>query len=286
MTTAPADLPLPAGVRRGEDHGADAVLVDTPAARAVLHLDGAHLTSWVPAGTTEVLWLSPDSAFGNGAAIRGGVPLVGPWFGPGRHGDQEVKHGWLRNVRWTLEHAEAAGEDVVLHLVSPADRTELSARLVVRIGAELSLDLTLTAGTALEVEAALHTYLAVSDVRRVRIEGLGGAAYLDNTRGLAADVLPAGDLVLTGSTDRVVDRAGEVRIVDEGAGRTIVSSPRGTAKTVVWNPWSELAAGMADVPDDSWPGFLCVEPAVAKDAAVDLGAGDSLTIGVTYTVLG
>ena len=286
MTTPPTSLPLPSGVTLGEDHGAAAVLVDVPAARAVLHLDGAHLSSWVPAGTAEVLWLSPLSAFGDGAAIRGGVPLVGPWFGPGRRGDQAVKHGWLRNVRWTLEAAEADGEGVRLVLRSPAERTELSARLEVRIGSELAIDLTLTAGgEELEVEAALHTYLAVEDVRRVRIEGLGGAPYLDNTRGLAEDVLPEGDLVLTGSPDRVIESRAEVRVVDEAAGRTIVSRPRGTARTVVWNPWDELAAGMADVPDDAWPRFVCVEPAIAKDAAVTLAPGASVSLGVTYTVL-
>jgi glucose-6-phosphate 1-epimerase len=283
MTDTAASLSLPPGVTRGTDHGAEAVLVDLPAATAVLHLDGAHLTSWVPAGSTDLLWLSPISAFGDGAAIRGGIPLVAPWFGPGRRGDQEVKHGWVRNVRWELTAAEADGDGVLLRLVSPADRTELSAQLEVRIGGELSLDLTLTAGDApLEVEAALHTYLAVSDVRQIRIQGLGGADFLDNTRGLASDVLPEGDLTLEGPTDRIIDRAQEVRILDPGAGRTIVSTPHGTAKTVVWNPWTDLVTSMVDIPDEAWPEFVCIEPAVAKEAAVALGAGESLSLGVTY----
>lgn len=282
MTDTTAPFPLPPGVSLGTDHGAEAVLVDLPSATAVLHLDGAHLTSWVPAGSTDLLWLSPTSAFGDGAAIRGGIPLVAPWFGPGRHGDQEVKHGWVRAVRWELTAAEVDGDGVLLRLVFPA-RTELSALLEVRIGSELALDLTVTAGDApLEVEAALHTYLAVSDVRQIRIRGLDGADYLDNTRGLAADVLPADDLTLEGSTDRIVDRAQEVRILDPGAARTIVSTPRGTAQTVVWNPWTDLVTGMADIPDEAWPQFVCIEPAVAKDAAVALDPGASLRLGVTY----
>lgn len=283
MTDTAASLPLPPGVTLGTDHGAEAVLVDLPVATAVLHLNGAHLTSWVPAGSSDLLWLSPTSAFGDSAAIRGGIPLVAPWFGPGRRSDQEVKHGWVRNVRWDLMAAEADGDEVLLRLASPASRTELSAQLEVRIGSELALDLTITAGEApLEVEAALHTYLAVSDVRQIRIQGLGGAGYLDNTRGLAADVLPDGDLTLEGPTDRIVDRAQEVRILDPGAGRTIVSAPRGTARTVVWNPWTDLVTGMADIPDEAWPEFVCIEPAVAKEAAVALGDGDSLSLGVTY----
>lgn len=281
--TSPTPPSLPSGITLGVEHGADAVVVDLPSASAVVHLDGAHVTSWAPASSTEVLWMSPDSSFGTGAAIRGGIPLVGPWFGPGRAGDHEIKHGWLRNVRWQLVAATVVGEDALLELVTPSGHEDMSARLQVRIGSELSLDLELTAGDApLELEAALHTYFAVSDVRAISIEGVGGATYLDNTRGLAEDVQAEGPLRLTGSTDRIFDTAGEVRIVDRG--RTIVSAPRGAAKTVVWNPWSDLAAGMADIPDDAWPEFVCIEPAVNKDRFVALDAGASHSLGVTYRI--
>ena len=50
----------------------------------------------------------------------------------------------------------------------------------------------------------------------------------------------------------------------------------------MWNPWTDLVTGMADIPDEAWPEFVCIEPAVAKEAAVALGDGDSLSLGVTY----
>lgn len=276
---------LPEGVAFEQVHGADAIVVDRPAARAVLHLDGAHLTSWVPTGETDLLWLSPDSAFGPGEAIRGGIPLVGPWFGPGRDGAMTVKHGWLRNVRWELASASLEGEDLLLELVTPADAAKLTATASFRIGAELAVDLTITAGAKpLEIEAALHTYLAVGDVRRIAIQGLENAGYLDNTRGLAADVLGGEPMRLTGSTDRIIDAHGEVTIIDEVSSRRLVSTPRGTAKTVVWNPWDELVTGMADLPDSAWPEFVCLEPAVAKDAFVALEPGASHSLGVTYRI--
>ena len=108
--------PLPEGVALGRAHGVDAILVDTPAARAEILLDGAHVTSYVPAGQTDLLWLSPASAFGPGAAVRGGIPLVGPWFGPGRDGSRSVKHGWLRTLRWELASARREGDEVELTL--------------------------------------------------------------------------------------------------------------------------------------------------------------------------
>ena len=147
------------------------------------------------------------------------------------------------------------------------------------------MDLTLTAGSRpVELEAALHTYLAVGDVREIEVLGLEGAAYLDNTRDLAADVLPEEPLRLTSSTDRITEATGEVTVVDPVLGRRLVSTPRGTSRTVVWNPWDTRVTGMADIPDADWPRFVCLEPAVAKDGFVALEPGASHCIGVTYRI--
>ncbi|WP_241237399.1 D-hexose-6-phosphate mutarotase [Brachybacterium saurashtrense] len=283
-----AAVTLPEGVALGTAHGVDAVLVDTPAASAVILLDGAHLTSFVPAGEQDLLWMSPSSDVGPGVAVRGGIPLVGPWFGTGRDLAHAVKHGWLRNVRWDLVSARREGGTTEVTLRTPEDAVAVRAEVVFRLGAQLDVDLTLTAGPRrIELEAALHTYLAVGDVREIRIGGLEGAEFLDNTRGLAEDVMPAQLLRLTGSTDRIVARAGEVTLEDDsapGGGRRVVSTPRGTSRTIVWNPWDELTRGMADIPDEDWPRFVCIEPAVAKDGFVALEPGRSHRLGVSYRI--
>lgn len=276
---------LPDGVRRTTVQGAPAVVVETDAAQATLHLDGGHLTSWAPTGDSDLLWVSPASAFGAGEAIRGGIPLIGPWFGPGRDGAMPTKHGWLRSIRWELASATLDEDEVLLVLQTPSDVAALSASATFRIGRELSVDLSVTAASRpLELETALHTYFAVGDARQIAIEGLQGAAYLDNTRGLAADEQHEKTLRLTGSTDRIYDVSGQVVLDDEVKGRRIVSTPRGTGKTVVWNPWDQLVTGMADIPDESWPQFVCIEPAIAKDRFVALETGQSHTIGVTYRI--
>jgi len=281
--SSPADQPaLPAGVRVRPRRGRDVLVVDTQAARAELSLDGGQLTSWAPTGQEDLLWLSPQARRGPGEAIRGGIPVVAPWFGPGRRGDRSVKHGWLRTAGWSVLAARSEGEEIVLELTPDRPWAELSAHLTLRLGTELAVDLTITAHHAqLELEAALHTYLAVADVREIAIDGLGGAAFLDNTRGLAADVQDEQTLRLTGPTDRIYDAAGQVTVTDP-AGRRIVSTPRGTTQTVVWNPWEQQAAEMDDIPDGAWPQFVCIEPALVKDRFLTLEPGDSHTIGVTY----
>ena len=59
----------------------DLIVVDHPQVKASFALQGAHLLSWKPAGEEEVLWLSNNTPFKNGIAIRGGVPVCWPWSG-------------------------------------------------------------------------------------------------------------------------------------------------------------------------------------------------------------
>jgi len=47
----------------------------------------------------------------------------------------------------------------------------------------------------------------------------------------------------------------------------------GSATTVVWNPWAAKARALADLGDDEWPRFLCVETANVHDDAVTLAPG-------------
>src|SRR6185437_4754576 len=60
------------------------VEIDTPLAHGEIYLHGAHVTSWRPAGSEEVLFLSSKSRWEEGQAIRGGIPVCFPWFRKGR----------------------------------------------------------------------------------------------------------------------------------------------------------------------------------------------------------
>lgn len=90
-------------VRRTTNQGLSFLDVTTPLCTASLCLQGAHLTSWKPAGHEECLFLSPNAAFVPGKAIRGGIPVCWPWFGP-REG--APSHGIARTSEWHLHHQE------------------------------------------------------------------------------------------------------------------------------------------------------------------------------------
>ena len=53
----------------------------------------------------------------------------------------------------------------------------------------------------------------------------------------------------------------------------------------MWNPAQQKTASLADVPDDAWPRFVCVEAATIKDDAVTLTPGQDTALGATYAPL-
>jgi len=55
---------------------------------------------------------------------------------------------------------------------------------------------------------------------------------------------------------------------------------------VVWNPWKRKAREAADIGDDDWRHFLCVEGANVLDDAVTLVAGQSHTSTYLLSVNG
>lgn len=298
MTSTPADLPESVTLAEGEG-GLPVVRVATAVATGEVYLHGAHVTAWTPAGADPVLWVSGSSRFAPGQAIRGGIPICFPWFGAGREpGLAPPAHGFARLAGWRLVGAEERDGEVTLTLrLTDADVTDLppaaawphafTATYAVTFGPELAVALTVenTGEEEISYEEALHTYLAVSDVRTTTVQGLDGAQYLDKVAGAGPDlVTQQGDVTFSGETDRVYASTGTAVVVDEAAGRRIGVEKEGSASTVVWNPWVDKAAAMPDFGDDEWPAMVCVETANALDDAVVLAAGQRHTMTARCTV--
>lgn len=259
---------------------------------------GAHVIAWQPEGSAHpVLWLSSTSAYAAGKAIRGGIPICFPWFGPGLTGDKKPAHGFVRAVAWRRAEVTEHGNTLrVTYTIDPAitgDQPSFPHDYRARLTAEFApthLAVTLwarnTGDQPFTLEEALHTYLAVSDVREIAIEGLDDASYLDkNLPDPAFDQVQSGPLRLTGPTDRVHVHHGPVTVVDPGFGRRIRLTTEGSADVVVWNPWDEAAAGMADMGPGEWTGMVCVEAANVFADAVTLLPGEDWEITQRIEVL-
>ncbi len=281
-----------------EHGGLQRAEITTPAASATMYLQGAHVTHWQPRGEQPVLFLSRRSEFAAGKAIRGGIPVIAPWFGPDTKdragGKPGPAHGFARTQTWTVAFAALVGEE--LHLTMTLGPTELSRSLgypelrmayQVSVGATLGLQLTAANAGGAEVpfEDAMHTYLAVGDARRARLVGLAGAEYLDKMDGMRRKLETAEVLVLTGATDRLYLGTETTCVVEDPAmDRRLVVAKSQSRSTVVWNPWTELTAGLKDMEPEGWQGMLCVETANAGPDALQLGAGKTHTMRATLSV--
>jgi glucose-6-phosphate 1-epimerase len=252
-------------------------------AAAHIYLHGAHVTHFQPAGAQPVLWLSASSWFADGKPIRGGVPLCWPWFGPHSARKDAPGHGFARLRSWTLSETAQLSDGRTRAVFTLADDAATRAlwphafrlRYAVTVGRDLELDLRVdNAGdTAFRYEEALHTYLAVDDIRRTTVDGLAGTPYLDKVRDFAR-VVQDGAVSFSGETDRVyLDTTAACTLAD--GRRRLVVGKEGSADTVVWNPWIAKAKAMADFGDDEWAGMACVETVNALDHAVVLAPGAS-----------
>lgn len=259
------------------------VRVDNEFCTGEVYLHGATVTAWQPKGQEPVIWLSDEAIFDGVAPIRGGVPICFPWFGPGRSGDQQPAHGWARISAWTFEGSRDLPEGTELTFSLAHDGVSLT--YVVTMGQRLELVLTAAAGeSAVEIEQALHTYLHVGDAARLSISGLDGASYIDKTD--AGSVKKQdGDVAISAETDRIYASSADVVVDDPALGRRLLVQSQGSRNTVVWNPWIDKAAAMADFGDDEWTEMLCIEAANALDDAYELKPGGTHTMAQRISIL-
>jgi glucose-6-phosphate 1-epimerase len=149
------------------------------------------------------------------------------------------------------------------------------------LGKELRMQLTVAnPGKApLHFEEALHTYLLVGDAQQVSIIGLGDTDYLDKTDGFKKKNQKESPLTMTCETDRpYLDTVTPLNLDDPIYKRRITVDKSGSKTTVVWNPWSELSAKLADMPDNGWLEMTCIETANAVSDAVTLAPGGQHTM--------
>jgi glucose-6-phosphate 1-epimerase len=276
------------------EHGLVKATISLDGISGELYLQGAHLATWQPPGERPVLFTSPNSAFAPGTAIRGGIPIIFPWFGP-RHAPAAPQHGFARTAPWRLDGVETTGRESLTLTFSLGDgdvgspfwREPFRAIHTVVFAQTLSLRLAVQnrATHPITFEEALHAYFAISDITGIAISGLAGTTYIDKTEAARRKPQTAALVTITGETDRVyLDTPGRCAIEDRGWRRRVVIEKVGAASSVVWNPWAEKAAAMADLGDPAWRGMVCVETGNVADNEVRLAADDEHQMSTAISV--
>ena len=248
-------------------------------------LYGAHVTSFRPHKAMEVLWMSPESNFEVGKAIRGGIPVCFPWFGPHKTDPQMPQHGFARLMYWDVLETKTlpSGETFIRLQLCSSEETkaywphDFCAQLTVVVGLTLTVTLkvTNTSSVLIEYTCALHSYFSLSSIENITIDGLQGTSYHSQLEpGEFVQQEPLLE-IQKAETRHYYNTEGPCIIDDSTFRRRIRVAKAGSKVTTVWNPWEETCASIADLPDDGYEAFVCVEAVNAFSDVVRLSSGES-----------
>lgn len=257
------------------------ILAAPDGARAEVYLQGAHITSWIPAGGVEQLFLSRTASFAPGDPIRGGVPVCWPQFS----GEGPLQpHGFARNVAWQLVgvHANADRSATATLRLSDSAATRalwphpFAAEMAVTAGGKrlgMAFAVTNTGDTDFTFSGALHTYLRLEDVFQTTVDGFAGVPYKNTFTDQVAD--PQTEPLTRFGPEGAgrVCYGAQKAIVREGH-RTIILTNENFPDIVLWNPGVERAARIPDLEPDGYRHMLCIEAGVVG-TPVRLSPGQS-----------
>jgi glucose-6-phosphate 1-epimerase len=261
--------------------------VTTPWSSAEIYLHGAHVTHFKKRDESPLLFLSQCSRFADGHPIRGGIPVIFPWFGP-REGLGQ--HGFARVKDWELKEFVPAADGSVSVRFRLPDYPEAAAfpafavEYVVTVNQSLTLQLIVSNQSKdreFLFENCLHTYFSVSDVTAISVHGLKGASYLDKVASYLEKTEASDDIRIATEVDRTyLNTTGPVEILDSRLGRRIRVEKSGSASTVLWNPWITKAQQMSDFGNDEYEQMVCVESGNVADNSISLPPGGTSTLTV------
>lgn len=266
--TLPVQKQLSPAVSQCQIADLPVLVITHPKGQAAITLQGAHLLSWQPAGQKHVIWLSSETAFQTGVAIRGGVPVCWPWFGPAG----KPSHGFARNLPWQLTAQSEDDEKVQLTLtLKDSAETRKHWPHAFTLHAHFTFaehcTIELESHGDFETTSALHAYFDIGDISKVSVEGLG-QPYIDKVLNGEKAVLN-GPLTFDGETDRIfIEPEAESLIVDPVLNRTIFVKHRGNSDVVSWNPGPENSASMKDMADEGFITMVCVETAAVTHSQI------------------
>ncbi|KAL5704758.1 glucose-6-phosphate 1-epimerase [Ranunculus cassubicifolius] len=280
--------------------GIDQITLRSPrGAFAKVSLYGGQIVSWRNDRGEELLFTSNKAIFKSAKAMRGGIPICFPQFGNSGCLEQ---HGFARNKLWTLDgdppplHAsDSNGKSFVDLLHKPSEEDikswphsfEFRLRVSLAANGELSMISRIRNinGKPFSFSFAYHTYISVSDISEVRIEGLETLDYLDNLCQRERFTEQGDAITFESEVDRVyLTSPNVIAVIDHEKKRTFVIKKEGLPDVVVWNPWEKKCKSMVDIGDEEYKQMLCVDGA-AIEKPITLKPGEEWTGRLELSVL-
>ncbi|MDO6426395.1 D-hexose-6-phosphate mutarotase [Thalassotalea sp. 1_MG-2023] len=267
------------------------LLIEHPLCQAKVSVYGGHVLSWQPTNQRPVLWLSDKAEYQAGKAIRGGIPICWPWFGPliDEHGNNLGNHGFARTSDWQVSSCAITPEAITLVLSIKGENRhsawqhsfEVEQTLIFSKDLYQQLSIKNTGESSLQFGHALHSYFAVSDPKNVQLPQLQGVHFDDKITGKKRQIDELVNCV--GPLDRIYYDNTEQLIKDADWQRTIKVTSNHCQQWVVWNPGKDIAATMADVHQGGETEYVCLE--AANTQWVSIEAGDSTAVSQQIEVI-
>ena len=256
-----------------------------PHGEATVALHGGHIISFRPRDHEPVLWLSSNSHFKTGKAIRGGIPVCWPWFADHPTDTDKPAHGFVRTAVWSVSESEQLEDESTRLKLFIADSEETMKLWPHRFRLEIDMTVsdvlrtklisTNTDNKPFRFGGALHSYFDISSISNIMIKGLEDCPYIDKVDQDRRKVQD-GSISFKGETDRIyIDTKADCIIEDSGMRRRITISKNGSRTTVVWNPWIDKARRMQDFGDDEYKSMVCVETVNADTDVITLAPGNT-----------
>lgn len=267
-----------------DSNGCEFLIIKHPKFNAAFTLHGAHLIHFQLADQAPIIWLSKKAIFDNKSAIRGGVPICWPWFGPADKtlGENLPSHGFARINKWTLSELTESKQDITLEFTfSSNDETlkiwpfefELTLKATLSDTLKLELITENKGDVAFNYRGALHSYFNISAPENVNVSGLNKEYY----NSLKNKQLEVGDtnLLFDQPIDSIYKKAETaINLKDDGLQRNLVISDEGNNSEVLWTPWEVGSIAFVDLPDDAYKTMLCIESAITGSEGQQVNAGE------------
>ena len=229
----------------------------------------------------DVIFIGEKAAFGNGQAIRGGVPLCWPWFGASSVEGRPIQ-GFARTAVWKVEKVEK--DFIRLQLPFEAVNKswidfpfELFTEVRLKDHLEIALVMKNCGDVPVEITCALHSYFSVSDCEKVTVTGLEKTPF--TVKGGPEELPEKVPLQIKGEVCRLYYPVeGSVEISDPAWQRKITLVNENSNSALVWNPGAVRCAQISDLLPQEFHNFLCVECNRAGADILTLASGSTCRI--------
>jgi len=287
---AAMDQPAEGVTKTVDPGGRKAMQLEANGQTVLVSHTGAQILSW-QTDSGNVLWTASSPEHIDGKPVRGGVPVVFPWFGDHKIDPSKPAHGFARSIEWqcSVRNASSATFSCV---DTPATRKmwdyRFRAELTVTLGDTLQITMRVTNEDERDFtfEQALHTYFAAGDIHKASVHGLENVRFIEHAREPEGEWDTSMPIRFRAETDRVFQQAPDVMSLQATTlSRTVTLNTNNSRSTIVWNPWPNKTARLSQMQADDWQQFVCIETANVGENQVTLmpGASHEMTLTLTAT---